>query len=109
MEKFKDLKELLSFGLSLIQAGESALADGKFDLTDVVKFWTPLQKFNDAIEGIGNIPGSLSDLSSEDAEYIYEWAQQEFDLENDNLESIVEKGLNIVLTLLSAISDLKKN
>ncbi len=108
MEKHKDLKELLSFGLSLIQAGESALADGKFDLSDVIKFWEPLQKFNDALDGAANIPKSLSSLSTAEAKSIYGWASKEFDLKNDNIENIVEKGLNIALLIISGIAELKK-
>jgi hypothetical protein len=65
MEKtgVKDLKELVSLVLDGVSIVKDAQADGKIGFEDLGLLFKLVPEIGPAVEGIGNIPGEVTDLS----------------------------------------------
>jgi len=108
MDKLKDVKELLAFGMALITATGKSLEDGKWDFLDVTNFIPVVSTVNDALAGIDTIPATLAGLNSADQLELITWFEAKFDLKNNNAEEIVETLFRGVLPLAKLVFKLKK-
>lgn len=100
MAGIKETKELVKFGLVLGKALAEALADGKVDLTDALKFLPVLRELKDAVEGIDQVPTELKDLDDAEKKELLEYIKGEFDLENDEVEAKCEEALTAATSLV---------
>lgn len=103
MTALKETKELLSFVFALAKTAEKALEDGKIGLDDASLFFTLLPSFGPAFDNISEIPSELGNLVVEDAHELVKWAADEFDLEDDHVEEVIEKSLGVIVKVWELI------
>jgi hypothetical protein len=103
-----ELRDALSFVAALINAGESAMDDGKIDLADLPLVVPLLPKLAAAMAGMSDIPKEFKNLSAEDKLQLSKWFGTELELDDDKLEAVIEKSLVAVLALSDVFMLLKK-
>ena len=108
----KETKEMLAAVFTLGNAVGKSLEDGKIGFDDFANFIPVLPKLGTAIANSDQIPKELKDLDKEEVEEIKAFIKEEFDISNDALEEMIEKGLDLIVTLYyfikGLINDLKK-
>lgn len=90
MAGLKETKEVIIFTAKLGNAIGKSLADGKITFTDAANFIDPLMKLPAAFAGIENVPAELSDMNEADRQELIQVAKDEFDLDNDKAEILIE-------------------
>jgi hypothetical protein len=110
MEKtgIKETKEMLCFVLCLGEAIVSSLKDGKIGFGDLMHFFKAFQEAGPALGNSHLIVKEILDLSEKEKKELMAFVQAEFDLENDLIETYVEKGISVVIELISLLSLFKK-
>jgi len=108
MDKLKDVKELLTFGMALITAAGKSLEDGKWDFLDVTNFIPVVSTVNDALSGVDKIPATLANLTQAEQTELVTWFSAKFDLKNNNAEETVETLLRAAVPLCALIFKCKK-
>ncbi|MBP98756.1 hypothetical protein CMK18_22640 [Candidatus Poribacteria bacterium] len=103
MEKLKETKEVLDFVISLGESLASSLDDGSLGVTDLINFWEPVSKLSDALDGFEKIVAEIGNLTSEDLDYLREYIKSEFDIEDNQIESLIEDGLEAAIIILKFI------
>lgn len=104
----KETIELIDPILALGMATERSLMDGKFGVEDIANFMPALLILGNAFEGIKLVPKEIKDLSLEEATQIREHIEKKFDLQNDNIESLIERALSIGLTIYELVQNIKE-
>jgi len=89
----KELDELLSFIVSIGMAVNEAQKDG-WDLMDATKFVGPLSKVVPAFSGVSQIDDEIADMTQEEYDASIEKLKSQFDLSDDQLEAVIEKGVD---------------
>jgi len=103
----KETKQLLGFILSLSNAIGSSLEDGKFSAKDLLNFFDSMRMAADALEGIGDVGGELSDLDEKEQQELLNYAVNKFDIPQKTVERYVELGLKGGLAIVSLIQNLR--
>jgi len=86
------LKELLVFGFDIQDAFVRSLGDdGKFTGADAANFLPVLPSAIKAFDGLGNPWERYKLLTPEEKQDLIGYAQQRFDLPNDELENLIEQ------------------
>ncbi len=85
----KETKELVTFVLRLLSAGDHALSDGKIDFSDLGDLFGPLQSAKAAFADTNLIPAELGDLSADELAEIMALVQDELTLRNVNAKGII--------------------
>lgn len=63
----KELKDLLDFALTGVEAGVKMAVDGKLDMADLVQVWPVVQAAPAAFSGLAQIPAELKDMDTAEA------------------------------------------
>lgn len=100
----ENIKVLLGFGFGIGKQLETALGDGKITFSDLPGFIGQFMGLQAVVDASKPAAAELLDLTSEEREELNAWAQKEFDLKNDELESKIEAGLDMALSLLKGYS-----
>lgn len=90
-----ELKDVIRFGISLGESVDQALADGKFDITELGLLMTPIMQIGPAFTGIDKVGGEIKDLDEAELAELKLFVEEELDLANDKVEEIIEKALGI--------------
>ncbi len=103
----KETKELVSFGVELVNAVSEALKDGRVSLLDAIKL---VKVLSDAGPAVQNVSGVLEEIAS--------WSPAEkdevialirtLDLPDDAKEALIEKSLEAALMLAGLVLPLIK-
>lgn len=104
----KELKELLKFTIGLGEAFDQAMADKKFEMTEIALLIGPLMDSAAAFEGMDIIALELKDLDNAEMAELVRYVEEELDLKNDKIELVIEKALALGVNILSFISLFKK-
>lgn len=107
-KNIKQTEEVLRFVLSLANAMSDVAADGKFSLTELPKLIAPLRLMPAAIKDIGGVVAEFKDLSKEEVEQLSAVFVKEFDLKQDGIELMIEKGMLVAVELAKIILSFKK-
>lgn len=99
MAGIEQTKEMLIFGFKLGEAFESSLKDGKFTLTDLQNFLPAVMSAPAAFSQIEELPKELADLDANEMAALKTFVQQEFNLEDDELELKIEAALGLALNI----------
>jgi len=104
----KELKELLKFVIEFGEAIELALADKKFEISELALLMGPLMQVGPAFEGLDLLGGEIKDLSEAEAAELKAYVAEELDLQNDKIEEVVEKALGLGVMIYNFIKLFKK-
>jgi len=109
MEKYgiKETSEALRFGLRLTNGIVKSLADGKVNYFDAIFFKDAILIFPDAMEDMALIPKELGNLSDEESKELIRIAKEEFLIDSDKIERVVEITLSLVFNLVRLINDIR--
>ena len=107
-DRLKETKECLDFVISLGEALAESLSDGQLDVSDLLTLWEPISNVSEAIDGWEKLREEIANLSMDDVHHLADYVQDEFDIEDDRIEKIIEDGLDTALSLLSFIERLKR-
>lgn len=106
MSGIKESKEILVFLAKVGESIKASLVDGKFDLSDVANFYPVLGAILPAVQGIGEIPAEIKDLSVEEGLELVGIVVAELGLEGKQA-AIVKAGLKIVIDCAELFAVLK--
>ena len=95
----EETKDALTFVLRLGEGFANALEDGKLSFADFIHFAGAFQSVPAALSGAYSIPKELSDLTEDEARELIDWAKEEFDIPQDGIEEIVERGFELLFVL----------
>jgi hypothetical protein len=102
-----DLKDVALAGAAFGNAIYSAIADdGKINLADAAKFFTPVMKLPAAISGIGNVPAEIDDLQESEIEEIKKLIADELDIKT-NVEEIVTYSIELIWQVKELVEKIK--
>ena len=106
MTNIKELKEVITFGLSVAKVVRADLADGKMSLMEIFGLLKLIGPAQDAFEGIGSIPAEIKDLDSSESTELCELVRQalEQDISDDMALVKANQALSAVQSFLSSIA-----
>jgi hypothetical protein len=108
MEGTKETKEVIDLVIALAKGIESALEDGKIELTDALALIPAVMKAPAAFGDAAKIPAELKDLSEGEHAALVAWAKAELDLKDDKAEEQIELAISVGLQLCKLVLSLKK-
>ena len=103
--KTKELKEVLDFILSTANAVGKSLEDGNVSVFDIMHFVDPAML---AVEAFRDMPKALTEfdnLTDDAKEDLYDYIDENFDIDTAHIEPIVEKCLHAAIALGDVICD----
>ena len=95
----KETKEVVAFAISLAEAIDASFKDG-FDLSDLASFIDPVIKSVSAIDGFALVDDELADLDDAEKDELISYVQDEFDIEDDVVEEVVERAIAAIMELV---------
>lgn len=107
MARAKELKEVLSFVCALANTIGEVSEDGKVSKTEALTLLPLLYKVPSAIDGIGEIPTEVSDLSQEDIDELAQMIKNELELPQKKVEAAIEDGIDLCLRLYALAQKLR--
>jgi len=107
-DRLKDVKELLTLAMALIQATGKSLADGRWDFMDVTNFVPVISTIGPAVDGLGNIPATFSALTNQDQAELIQWFEEKFKLTNWNSEDTIETLFRAAVPFAKLVYKFKK-
>lgn len=100
-------KEVLYFIFSFTQAFQKSMADGEFDWYDAKNFIEPLRALGDAVEDIYDVIPEVTDLSEEEMVELATYIKENFDIEDDSLETSIERAIDTGVEMMKLFQTLK--
>lgn len=102
----QELKELVSFVLTLGESLEDALADKKFELAELALLMPVLMQAPTAFSGLEKLKDLELDAAT--VHELVEFVKADLDLDHDGVEDKVEKGLELAANAYSFFLMFKK-
>jgi len=107
----ENIKEALKLVFDVAKSAEVKLEDGKLSVVEILSLAYDARGVLDIIKNRKLIGEEVLDVDQDEFDELVEWAQEEFDLENDKIEEVVDDALLFLSTgakLFWDIRDLKK-
>ena len=105
----KDSKEFLMFILGLGNAGGESMKNGTIDFRDALNFWEPMTLAEDAFDGFQNIYEELLNATPDQYEELYQMSAEKFDIPQDRIERVIEKGIKASLNMIEMVMIWKRD
>ena len=102
-DQLKETKEALKFLLSFGNAVGASLADGRIGWADAFNFIGTLKTVQPAFAGASNIPAEIAAITEAQKEELKQFIKDEFDIPQDSLEPLIEKGLSVAVELTEIV------
>lgn len=99
----ENIKKLLSFGFAFATELSSDLKDGKISFFEGLGMVTNIMQVPGIVKSWAAIKQELTDLDQTERHQLYDFIQNEFDIESDNIEVFVEKCLSWVISTVELI------
>ena len=106
MEGTKAIKDFLALPMSIHMAVDKANEDGTINFADLGLLVDPGMKGGPFLSSLSCIPKEISDLNDEELVDVQEWAKDEYNLTNDQVEGIVESAFGLALHLAQFLGKL---
>lgn len=92
----EDVKNILGFAISTREKYQKLAADG-FTWTDGLQFAPDLLRLPSIIDSAKDLPQVFTNLTEEQADELVIWFSEEFDLEADKTEKLIEDAFEWLL------------
>lgn len=102
-----ETKEMLKFLVLLGMAVDKSLEDKKLDLADAPNLLPAMLAAGPAFSNVSLVPKELGELDAAEKQELVEYFAKEFDLKDDKIEMLVEKGLKLGLLVYEFVVELK--
>ncbi len=103
----ENLKAVALFGINLAESLDKKLEDGKINLFEGIGLLKDLKDIPDVIKAAPAAVEELKDLDQDEREELVALVQNELDLRNDNVEKLVERGINLTSEIAGLIEDVR--
>jgi len=104
----ESLKDALETVISIVEKSDDALADGKISIGEGVGIAMSALGLIKAVKNYKEIVADYKSLTDQQRTELSEWFADEFDLNNDNIESIVELVFTALLNLGNVFDQLSE-
>lgn len=104
----ENLKKAAKLGIELGEQTSEVLADGKLKALEMLSFIDELMQLPGIVNSAADIKNEVLELDEADRAALNAYIQVEFDIPNEKLESIIESGLNVVISLFILADHFKK-
>jgi len=104
----ENLKDALTTVINITEKTDDALKDGKISISEGVGLAFAAIGLIKVVKNISSIIEDYNQLDDEQRAELVAWFTDEFDLENDNIEGIVEMVFAALLNLGQVFDELKK-
>ncbi len=105
MAGIKESKELLYFVVEFGNALGRSLEDGKISVLELGNFIGSLGAVAPAFEGTADLPTEIADLSEAEKQELIELVEDRFDIPQDGVEALIEKGLRTGVAIAEFVND----
>ena len=103
----EEVKDVLDFMFSFIEAVGKARADGEMSWSDARHFIDPVKKLFEAVEDIEEVLPEIEDLDETEYDELVEYVKSKWDYDEENLDWIVDTAIEAGKSILMMIN-LKK-
>ena len=100
----EEVKDVLDFMFSFIEAVGKARADGEMSWSDARHFIDPVKKLFEAVEDIEEVLPEIEDLDETEYDELVEYVKSKWDYDEENLDWVVDTAIEAgrgVLTLIN--------
>ena len=100
----EEVKDILDFMFSFIEAVGKARKDGEMTWGDARYFIDPVKKLFDAVEDIEEVLPEIDDLSTEEYDELVMYVKEKWDYDEENLDLVVDTAIDAgrgILTLIN--------
>lgn len=102
----KETQELLGFVIAIGNAAGKSAEDGRVGFDDLMHFFDAYRKASPAFAGISGVPAELKDLDAAEAQALKDYVEEEFDIPQDVVEAVVERGISIAIDMVRLVAEL---
>jgi len=103
----QEVKELLSFVLTIGEALEDVMADKKFELAELALLMPALMQAGTAFSGLDKLKDL--DLDAATIQELVDFVKADLDLDHDKVEELVESGLDVAAKVYAFVLMFKKD
>lgn len=103
----KELTEIVDLGLGIISVGEAAMKDGKVDVSDLALLFQLVPLVAPAIDGMGEIPAEVADLSEQEAADLAAHVMLKLSIGDAHAREVVEKSLKAAAAVYALVKAIK--
>jgi hypothetical protein len=109
MEKLaiKDTIELIDGLLTSLEVIAGAAKDGKIGVEDLPLLLKLVPVVGPAVDGVGNIPAELADLSAEEGAELISHVMAKLAIESEKARSVIEKALKALIAIQQLVQAVK--
>lgn len=104
----ENLKFAAKLGIELGEQTSEVLEDGKLKALEMLSFIDELMQLPGIVNSAADIKNEVLELDAEDRAALNAYIQVEFDIPNEKLESIIEAGLDVIISLFILADHFKK-
>ena len=100
----EEVKDVLDFMFSFIEAVGKARADGEMSWSDARHFIDPVKKLFEAVEDIEEVLPEIEDLDETEYDELVEYVKSKWDYDEENVDWVVDTAIEAgrgVLTLIN--------
>ena len=100
----EEVKDVLDFMFSFIEAVGKARADGEMSWSDARHFIDPVKKLFEAVEDIEEVLPEIEDLDETEYDELVGYVKSKWDYDEENLDWVVDTAIEAgrgVLTLIN--------
>lgn len=105
--QYKELKEMISFILTIFETFEKTFKDGKISIDDVRHFPALMMAAMPAIKDSWKICDEIKTIDKDGIEELVNFVKEDFDLEFDFIEGFIEDLIEWLADLLILYKDWK--
>lgn len=102
----ENLKKLLKFSCDLTKQINTAMSDG-WSFSDIFGFVDEAAAIPGIAKSFPAISKELADLSKEEKAELETYLQEEFDIPNDSLETVIENSIMQAVSLVALVNEWK--
>ena len=100
----EEVKDILDFMFSFIEAVGKAKEDGEMSWSDARHFIDPVKKLFDAVEDIEEVLPEIEDLDESEYDELVAYVKDKWDYDEENLDWVVDTAIEAgrgILTLVN--------
>lgn len=100
----EEIKDVLDFVFSFVEAVGKAKKDGEMSWTDARYFIDPVKKLFEAVDDIEEVLPEIDDLDEEEYDELVEYVREKWDYDEENLDWVVDTAIEAGRSILTMIN-----
>ena len=100
----EEVKDILDFMFSFIDAVGKARKDGEMSWGDARYFIEPVTKLFEAVDDIEEVLPEIEDLSEEEYDQLVEYVRDKWDYDDENLDWVVDTAIEAGKSILMMVN-----